>query len=80
MPDINADKLNRLPVLISSLADGIVKLLDMPTMTSSIGSAAVVKLLNCWSCDSIVISMCLDKIASYAGRFSGSCTLLEGSI
>jgi hypothetical protein len=73
----------RLPVLISSLVDGTVKLLGVPKLASGTGNAAaqaVLELLKSWKGDSVVIGMCFDTTASNAGRHTGACTLLEVAI
>ena len=61
LPDItgvDTDKVDRLPVLISSLVDGSIKLLGVPKLASGSGQAvAVLDLLKSWQCDASVIGM-----------------------
>ena len=69
LPDItgvDTGKVDRLPVLISSLVDGNTKLLGVPKLVSRSGHAAavaVLDLLKSWQCDAFVIGMCFDTTA-----------------
>ncbi|CAH0562945.1 unnamed protein product [Brassicogethes aeneus] len=74
------DKVERLPVLVSSLVESTTKLLGVPKLTSGSGQAAaeaVHELLQSWNCDSVVFGMCFDTTASNTGRLNGACTILE---
>jgi hypothetical protein len=83
MTGVDTNKVDRLPVMISSLADGTIKLLEVPKLTSGPGQAAaeaVLELLKSWNCDSLTIGMCFDLTAANTGRLAGACTLLEISM
>lgn len=76
----STSKVERLPVIISSLADGTMKLLGVPQLASGSGHAAakaVLELLKSWNCDSLTVGMCFDTTAANTGRHAGACTLLE---
>ena len=80
LPDVSGKLVDRLPVLVSSLVDGTIKLLGVPPLTSGSGKAAadaVVDHLKLWKCDSLVVGMCFDTTASNTGRLNGACSLLE---
>ena len=85
LPDItevDTGKVEGLPVLISSLVDGNIKLLGVPKLVSGSGHAAavaVLDLLKLWQCDAFEIGISLDTTASKTGRV-GACTLLETAI
>jgi len=85
LPDITGvdmGKVDRLPVLISSLVDGNTKLLGVPELVSRSGHAAavaVLDLLKLWQCNAFVIAMCFDTTASNTGRV-GVCSHLETAI
>jgi len=73
---------DKLPVLISSLVDGNIKLLGVSKLVSGSGHAAavaVLDLLKSWQCDAFVIGMRFDTTASKTGRV-GVFTLLETAI
>ena len=86
MSDFTGDDtthVDRLPVLISSVVDGSIKLLGVPKLTSGSGQAAanaVYEQLVSWKCDSVIIGMCFDTTASNTGRVQGACTLLEAAV
>lgn len=86
LPDItgtDTKQVDRLPVLVSSVIDGSIKLLGVPKLASGSGQAAanaVLELLKSWQCDTVVIGMCFDTTASNTGRTNGACTLLEAAI
>jgi hypothetical protein len=69
LPDITGSencKVERLPVLLSSIENGETKLLGIPKLTSGTGQAtanAVQKQLQSWECESVVIGMCFDTTA-----------------
>jgi len=85
LPDItgvNTDKVNRWPVLISSLVNRNTKLLGVPKLASVSRQAAAVPVLDhmkSWQCDTFIIGMCFDTRASNTGRVNGACTLLEAA-
>ena len=85
LPDISGvdtGKVDRLPVLISSLVYGNIKLLGVPKLVSGSGHAAavaVLDLLKSWQYDAFVIGMCFDTTASKTGRV-GVFALLETAI
>ena len=71
---------DRLPELLSSLADGNTKLLGVPKLASGKGvvaANAIHQQLISWQCEQLVIGMCFDTTASNTGRLNGACTLLE---
>lgn len=86
LPDVTGDEsshVDRLPVLVSSVVDGNIKLLGVPKLSSGTGQSAataVHELLMSWKCDKLIIGMCFDTTASNTGRVNGACTLLEGVI
>jgi len=60
MTGVVTTKVDRSTVMISSLADGTIKLLGVPKLTSGSGQAAaeaVLELLKSWNCDSLTIGM-----------------------
>lgn len=86
MSDLTGDDTNqvdRLPILISSLVDGSIKLLGVPKLTSGSGQTAadaVYELLVSWKCENLIIGMCFDTTASNTGKHKGACTLLEVAV
>ena len=75
------DHVDRLPVLVSSLEDGIIKLLGVPKLLFESGknaADAVLELLKSWHCDFHVVGMCFDT--TNTGRKNGACTLIEAMI
>ena len=61
MTGVDTKKVDRLPVMISSLADGNIKLLGVPKLISGAGKVtadAVLTLLKSWKCD-FVLNCCL---------------------
>lgn len=71
---------DRLPVVVTSLEDGSVKLLGVPILPSGTGKAsskAVFEQLQSWKTDSLVVGMCFDTTASNTGNKAGAATLLE---
>ena len=74
MTGVDTKNVDRLPVMISSLADGNIKLLGVLNLISGAGKVtadAVLTLLKSRKCDSLTISMCFDTTASNTGRHSG---------
>ena len=85
LPNVSGNEalVDRLPVLLSSLTDGTIKLLGIPALSSGTGRAAaeaVYEQLKSWSCDSVVVGMCFDTTACNRGKHTGACKLLEDSI
>ena len=76
-------KVDRLPILLTSLVDGSIKLLGVPKLASGTGKAeseSVIEHLVEWKSVDHVVGMCYDTTAINTGRLSGACTLLEKSI
>jgi len=66
MTGVDTNKVDRLLVLVSSLADGETKLLGVPKLLSGSGQAAadaVIQLLKSWQFDTVLIGMCFDTTA-----------------
>jgi len=86
LPDVTGEdtnKVDRLPVLVSSLVTRDTKLLGVPKLASGSGQAAVdavFELLKSWQSDTVVVGMCFDSTASNTGRTNGACTLLEKAV
>ena len=71
---------DRLPVLLSSFSDEMTKLLGVPALNSGTGHAAadaVYAELKSWNCESKIVAMCFDIMASNTGKFAGARELLE---
>lgn len=84
LPDIlGADKVDRLPVLVSSPADGKDKLLGVPKLISGTGANAanaVYKMLTEWGLGQKVVGMCFDTTSVNTGLKNGACVLLEHQV
>ena len=81
LPNITGtNKVDQLPVVISSLVDGNIKLLEVSRLSSGseqVTADAVLILVKSWKCDSLTIIMCFDTLTSNTGRLLEACTLLE---
>lgn len=82
IPDVSGSDalIDRLPVLLSSVTDGTIKLLGVPSLDCGTGRAAaeaVHEQLKSWNAESYVIGMCFDTTAANTGKFTGACKLLE---
>lgn len=86
LPDIGGDDtslVDRLAILITSGADGSVKLLGVPKITEGTGNAAAKSVLDhmeMWNCADNVIGMCFDTTSCNTGCKQGACTLLENML
>ena len=85
LPDLSGsgELVDRLPVLLSSLIDGNIKLLGVPKVESGTGLAtakAVHEQLHSWQSETAVVGMCFDTTAANTGKFNGACQLLEVEI
>lgn len=86
LPDvtgIDMCKVDRLPVLLSSLVDSGIKLIGVPKLNSGTGQAdadAGVDLLHLWECSSLVIGMCFDTTSANTGITKGACKIIENLI
>jgi len=72
--------IDRLPVLLSSLINGIAKMLGVPALESGTGRAVADgfhEQLKLWNCEEQVVAMRFDITASNTGKFVGACRLLE---
>ena len=73
-------KVDRLPVLLSSLVNGGTKLLGVPKLNSGTGQAAadaVVDLLHLWECSSLVVGMCFDTTSANTGITKGAYKIIK---
>jgi hypothetical protein len=76
----NHGKIDRLPVIATSVINGQTQLLGVPKLTAGTGeqqAAAVFQLLKEWKLSEDVVGMCFDTTASNTGRLKGACVLLE---
>ena len=82
LPDATdqSGKVDRLPIILTSLNDGTTKLLGVPKLSSSSGrniTNVVIEEMKSWHCDNYVIGMCFDTTASNTGKTNSACKLLE---
>lgn len=81
LPDISSKiKIDRLPVLVSSLDGRDSQLLAVPKISAGTGKAeadAVFQTLNDWNLCAKVQGMCFDTTSSNTGQIKGACILLE---
>ena len=78
-------KVDRLPVILTCLADGTTKLLGVPVLSSDTAAGpraanAVLDQLQSWQCNADVVGMCFDTTALNTGKHNGACTLLEQNV
>lgn len=72
------DKVDRLPILVSTMGDQ--KLLDIPKLTTGSGQViaqALYSAIKEWKLENLVRAMCFDTTSSNTGRLSGACVILE---
>lgn len=85
LPDASGTEIldDRLPLLVTLLADGKSKLLHVPKLSSGSERAAaeaIYEHLRSWGCNSLVFDMCFDTTAVNTGRLPGACRLLEDAV